>query len=177
MQFTTGRVIVHPHHGPATVSAISDRVVAKKSVSYLELKIHSSDLTISIPASKAEELGLRDVYTTSELSELFDVLHAPTEHEEETWSRRFKDNQEKLRQGELLVAAAVVRDLTRRDRDRGLSSGEKQMLRAARQPILAELGLGLSISDEQAETMLDEAILSPETSKASTGEYALGVAG
>lgn len=165
MQFSTGRTVVHPHHGPATITAITDRVVAKATVSYLELKIHSSDLTISIPASKAEEIGLREVYTANEISELLDVLRAATEHEEETWSRRFKDNQEKLRQGDLLVTAAVVRDLSRRDSERGLSSGEKQMLRTARQPILAELGLGLSISEEEAEKVLDEAILSPEASK------------
>lgn len=159
MQFSTGQIVVHPHHGPATIIEITSRMIKQMPVSYLRLTVHRSDLTIEMPAGKAEELGLREVYDTSELSDLFDVLHAPTDCEENVWSRRFKNHQERLRVGDLLVTAGVVRDLTRREHRSGLSLGEKKMLRSARGPVLAEVCLSMSIPDDQADTLLDTAIL------------------
>ena len=161
MQFSTGQIVVHPHHGPATVTEIFDRTIKTTRLSYLRLAIHRSDLTIDVPVAKAEELGLREIYDTTELKDLFEVLHAPTPPEDNGWSRRFKDHQDKLRLGDLLVTAGVVRDLTRREHRCGLSLGEKKMLRSARNGVLAELCLALSIPDEQAETLLDSAILAP----------------
>ncbi len=162
MQFSTGQIVVHPHHGPATVSAIITRTIKQAPVPYLQLKIHRSDLMVAVPVGKAEEIGLRNVYDPSELAELFAILHAPTEHEEQTWSRRFKNNREKLNVGDLHVTAAVVRDLTRRQQRKGLSAGEKGMLKTAHSSVLAELSLGMSLSDEQAEKLLESAILSSE---------------
>lgn len=162
MQFSTGQIVVHPHHGPATILEIFDRTIRNTEVSYLRLAVHRSDLTIDVPVGKADELGLREICHTTELKELFDVLHAPTPVEDDGWSRRFKDHQDKLRLGDLLVTAGVVRDLTRREHRCGISLGEKKMLRSARGPVLTELCLALSIPDDQAETLLDSAILEPE---------------
>ncbi|MEE2030981.1 CarD family transcriptional regulator [Rhodococcus chondri] len=163
MQFSAGQIIVHPHHGPTTVTDVTSRIIKGASVTYLGLRVHKTDMTVHVPFDRAEELGLRKVYDTDELAELFDVLRAPTGHEEEAWSRRFKDNQEKIKLGDLLVTAGVVRDLTRRERDRGLSTGEKNMLRTARLPVATELALALEVSDEKAEGLIDAAILDPES--------------
>ncbi|UYP19990.1 CarD family transcriptional regulator [Rhodococcus sp. Z13] len=174
MQFSTGQIVVHPHHGPATVAAITTRTIKQQPVSYLQLKVHSSDLTVALPLDKAEEIGLRDVYSSDELKKLFEILHTPTDHEEETWSRRFKENQDRLRSGDLHVTAAVVRDLTRREHRKGLSMGERTMLKAARTTVLTELCLGLSLPEEQAEQMLDSAIMSSEPTASEREVVALG---
>jgi CarD family transcriptional regulator len=163
MQFSAGQIIVHPHHGPTTIIDVTSRTIKGESVAYLGLRVHRSELTVQVPLDRAEELGLRKVYDTEELAELFDVLRAPTGHEEDAWSRRFKDNQEKLKHGDLLVTAGVIRDLTRRDRERGLSMGEKNMLRAARLPVCTELALALAITDEEAESLVEATILDPES--------------
>ena len=77
-----------------------------------------------------------------------------------TWSRRFKANQEKIASGDVIKVAEVVRDLSRRDTDRGLSAGEKRMLSKARQILVSELALAEKTEEEAAESKLDEVLAS-----------------
>ncbi|NLG47354.1 MAG: CarD family transcriptional regulator, partial [Gordonia sp.] len=72
------------------------------------------------------------------------------------WARRFKANQEKLISGDIIKVAEIVRDLWRREQDRGLSAGEKRMLTRARRVLVDELSLAQHTDDEKADTMLDE---------------------
>lgn len=159
MQFSEGQTLIHPHHGPATVTEVLDRSVNGRSRRYVQFQIQRTDLHIAVPVEKADEVGLRSVYATTQVQELLDVLRAPTGEQEEIWSRRFKANGEKLRVGDPLLTAGVVRDLTRRQEERGLSSAEKDMLKHARQPVLAELALALSLPDGEAEELLDSTVL------------------
>lgn len=163
MQFSTGQVVVHPHHGPATVSEIYSRPIRMVPTEYLRLTIHHSDLTIDLPALQAEELGVRALCDAAGLSRLLEVLRAPTGDEQDSWTRRFKENQEKLRRGDLFVAAEVVRDLARREHNSHLSVGEKAMLRSARGPVVTELSLVLSIPEEEAESLIDANIFESES--------------
>lgn len=162
MQFLAGQTVVHPQHGPSTVTQVIHRSMKGVSRSYVELQVHRTDLRVSVPIDTADDVGLRLPSTATQLQELWEVLREPTLHEEEQWSRRMKGNQERLRIGELLATAKVVRDLTRRQDTRGLSAGERDLLKSARQPLVVELGLSLALSDEEAENMLDAAIRGEE---------------
>jgi CarD family transcriptional regulator len=158
MQFEAGQTVIHPQHGPATVVEVFSRSVNGASTDFIGLRVHRSDLRIGVPVDRADEVGLRPVSAAAQVAGLLEVLRAPTGEQEETWSRRFKANQEKLRIGDLFVTAGVVRDLTRRQEARGLSLDEKDQLEHARVPILAELALALSLADEEAERLLTSAI-------------------
>lgn len=159
MQFTEGQTVVHPHHGPATITQIADRTFGKVTRRYLRLQVKGSDLDVAIPLDTAEELGIRSVIGDAELQELFDTLHAPTGPQETAWSRRFKENRERLRVGDLLMTAGVARDLGRRQQEQGVSMGEREMLREARKPIATEIALVMSVDEERAEELIDEAVL------------------
>lgn len=159
MQFTEGQIIVHPHHGPATVTELMTRKIRGVPVTYITLTVQDTNLVISVPLEKSEEVGLRDVFDAEQLERLLVVLGAETGHEEQAWSRRFKENNEKLATGDLYIIAGVVRDLTRRLEDKGLSAGEKDMLKNARKPLMAELALAMDITGEDAEKVLDGAIV------------------
>ncbi|HNM98275.1 MAG TPA: CarD family transcriptional regulator, partial [Marmoricola sp.] len=76
------------------------------------------------------------------------------------WSRRFKANMEKLHFGDVIKVAEVVRDLWRRERDRGLSAGEKRMLAKARKVLVSELALAERTNEDKAEAILDEVLAS-----------------
>ena len=91
---------------------------------------------------------------------VFDVLRAPYTEEPTNWSRRYKANLEKLASGDVLKVAEVVRDLWRRNQDRGLSAGEKSMLQKARGVLVGELALAEKTDEEHASTMLDEVLAS-----------------
>lgn len=158
MQFSAGQTVVHPQHGPSTVTQVVHRSIKGVTRSYVELAVHRSDLCLAIPVDTADDVGLRPPRTAAQLEELWDVLREASPEEEEQWSRRMKGNQEKLRIGDLSVTAGVVRDLVRRDDARGISPGERDMLKNARQPLIIELGLSLGVTDAEAERLLDSVI-------------------
>ncbi|MGO2553347.1 MAG: CarD family transcriptional regulator, partial [Glutamicibacter arilaitensis] len=94
------------------------------------------------------------------LDHVFDVLRAEFTEEPTNWSRRYKANVEKLASGDVIKVAEVVRDLWRRENDRGLSAGEKRMLAKARQVLISELALAKDLDEAKAESLLDEVLAS-----------------
>ena len=74
------------------------------------------------------------------------------------WSRRFKNHVEKLKSGDIYQVAEVVRNLSLREKDKGLSAGEKRMLAQARQILVSELTFALNVYEKEAEAKLDEAL-------------------
>ena len=149
MVFTVGETVVYPHHGAARIEEINTRTIRGQG-----------DLVIEVPAENCDLVGVRDVVSKEGLDRVFEVLRAPYAEEPTNWSRRFKANLEKLASGDVIKVAEVVRDLWRRDKDRGLSAGEKRMLAKARQILVSELALAEKTDEEKAEIRLDEVLAS-----------------
>jgi len=158
MTFKVGETVVYPHHGAALIEAIEERLLQGVTKTYLRLKVAQGDLTVLVPAENAEIVGVRDVVGQEGLDKVFEVLRAPHTEEPTNWSRRYKANGEKLASGDVNKVAEVVRDLWRRDRDRGLSAGEKRMLAKARQILVSELALAEGTNEDKAEIVLDEVL-------------------
>src|SRR3989440_147511 len=158
MVFKVGETVVYPHHGAALIEAIEVRVIKGEERKYLVLKVAQGDLTVRVPADNAEIVGVRDVVGEEGLAKVFDVLRAPHTEEPTNWSRRYKANLEKLASGDVNKVAEVVRDLWRRDKERGLSAGEKRMLSKARDILVGELALAEGTDKEQAEGTLDRVL-------------------
>ena len=158
MVFKVGETVVYPHHGAALIEAIETRTIKGEERKYLVLKVAQGDLTVRVPAENAEVVGVRDVVGQEGLDRVFEVLRAPHTEEPTNWSRRYKANLEKLASGDVNKVAEVVRDLWRREKDRGLSAGEKRMLAKARQILVSELALAEGTDEERAELLLDEVL-------------------
>lgn len=155
MTFTIGQTVVYPHHGAATIEDIAQRVIRGEEKTYLTLRVSQGDLTIQVPAENVDLVGVRDVVDEDGLEEVISVLRAPYVEEPTNWSRRFKANQEKIATGDIVKVSEVVRDLTRRDAHKKLSTGEKRMLTKARQILTSELALARHIDKEGAAQRLD----------------------
>jgi CarD family transcriptional regulator len=158
MTFEVGETVVYPHHGAALIEAIETRVIKGEEKMYLVLKVAQGDLTVRVPAENAEYVGVRDVVGQDGLERVFEILKAPHTEEPTNWSRRYKANVEKIASGDVNKVAEVVRDLWRRDRERGLSAGEKRMLAKARQILVSELALAEGTNEDKAEVLLDEVL-------------------
>ena len=156
MEFKVGEVVVYPHHGAAVIEAIEHREMGGEMLEYLVLQINQSDLVVRVPSKNVEQVGVRDVVGKEGLEKVFSVLRETDVEEAGNWSRRYKANQERLASGDINKVAEVVRDLWRRDQDRGLSAGEKRMLAKARQILVGELALAQPVDEKKADTMLDE---------------------
>ena len=142
MTFAIGQTVVYPHHGAAKIEEISIRTIRGEEKTYLTLRVSQGDLTIQVPAENVDLVGVRDAY-----------IEEPT-----NWSRRYKANQEKIATGDIVKVSEVVRDLTRRDDQKKLSTGEKRMLTKARQILTSELALARGIDKTAAAARLDEVL-------------------
>jgi CarD family transcriptional regulator len=161
MTFAIGETVVYPNHGAAVIENIETRTIKGEDRLYLVLRVvGQTDLVVRVPACNLDLVGVRDVVDAAGLERVFAVLRTPYAEEPTNWSRRFKANLEKLHSGNVLKVAEVVRDLWRRERDRGLSAGEKRMLAKARQNLIGELALAEHVDEDRAETMLDEVLTS-----------------
>jgi len=163
MLFEVGETVVYPHHGAATITEVKTRVIKGVDKLYLTLRVQQGDLVIEVPAENVDLVGVRDVIGREGVDQVFDVLRASFTEEPTNWSRRYKANLEKLATGDVIKVAEVVRDLWRRDQDKGLSAGEKSMLAKARQILVSELALAEKTDEEKASTMLDEVLGSDDS--------------
>ena len=160
MKFEVGETVVYPHHGAAQIIEVSKKTVRGESQTYLKLRVAQGDLIIQVPAANVEMVGVRDVIDKKGVKQVFDVLRAEFVEEPTNWSRRYKANLEKLASGDVVKVSEVVRDLWRRDQDRGLSAGEKRMLAKARQMLISELALARKVDEEKASAELDKVLAS-----------------
>lgn len=160
MKFEVGETVVYPHHGAAEIIEVSEKKIRGEKQKYLKLRVAQGDLIIQVPAANVEMVGVRDVIDRKGVKQVFDVLRAEFVEEPTNWSRRYKANLEKLASGDVVKVSEVVRDLWRRDQDRGLSAGEKRMLAKARQILISELALARKVDEEKASAELDKALAS-----------------
>jgi CarD family transcriptional regulator len=158
MSFDVGDKVVYPHHGAATIERRETKEAFGEEREYFVLRLAYGDLTLMVPVDNTDEVGLRDVIGDDEVDDVFEVLRKKEARMPTNWSRRYKNHVEKLKSGDVYQVAEVVRNLSIRDGDKGLSAGEKRMLAKARQILLSELTFALAVSEEEAEAKLDEVL-------------------
>ena len=74
------------------------------------------------------------------------------------WNRRFKHNRDKMKTGDIFELAEVVRNLSLRDHEKGLSTGEKQMFVKAKKILASELMYAKALDEDAAAEWLDEVL-------------------
>jgi CarD family transcriptional regulator len=154
--FDVGDKVVYPHHGAAVVVEREQRTdFHGESREYLVLRLAYGDLTLKVPVDNTDEVGLREVINDEEVEEVFAVLRKKEARMPANWSRRYKNHVEKLKSGDIYQVAEVVRNLSIRDKDKGLSAGEKRMLTNARRILVSELTFAIGVSEEEAEVRLN----------------------
>jgi CarD family transcriptional regulator, regulator of rRNA transcription len=153
--FKKGDTVVHPEHGAAVVQEVRVKEFLGEKRKYLVLRVVYGDLTVLVPTDSTEQVGLRACVSKTEARKILKTL---TEDESSTaanWSRRFKNNLEKLHSGDPYEVAEVLRNLAIRDREKGLSAGEKRMITKARQILISELAFATGKSEDEAEAVID----------------------
>jgi CarD family transcriptional regulator len=156
--FQKGDTVVHPEHGAAVIQELREKEFLGEKRTYLVLRVAYGDLTLLIPVDSTEQVGLRQVVSKNEVKKVLKVLTEDESSMAANWSRRFKNNIEKLRSGDIYQVAEVVRNLSIREREKGLSAGEKRMVVKARQILISELVYATEGTEEKAEAMIDKVL-------------------
>lgn len=159
MAFKAGDRVVYPHHGAAIIEKTETKEVFGEKTDYLVLRMAHGEMMLSVPVDKAEEVGMRWPISGEDVEDLFEVLQRRDVREPANWSRRFKNHQEKLKSGDVYQVAEVVRNLALRDREKGLSAGEKTLYNKARSVLVSELSFALDVSEDDATDKVDGALV------------------
>jgi len=159
--FDVGDKVVYPHHGAGTVVSKDTRVVLGHEREYLTIKILHNDMTVNVPTENAEKVGLRWVIDQEMVEVVVRALSGESTEMPKNWNRRFKHNRDKMKTGDILELAEVVRNLALRDHEKGLSTGEKQMYVKAKKILASELMYAKDMTEEEAAAWLDDVLANP----------------
>jgi CarD family transcriptional regulator len=153
--YKVGDKVVYPHHGAGTVVKRERREVLGEKREYLTIKILHNDMTVNVPSENAEAVGLRKVIGEDMVKVVVKALTGGGTAMPKNWNRRFKHNRDKMKTGDILELAEVVRNLSLRDSEKGLSTGEKQMFVKAKKILASELMYAKDMDEEEAAEWLD----------------------
>jgi CarD family transcriptional regulator len=153
--FEVGETIVYPPHGAGRIEAKETKLILGEERCYLTIRILHSDMTLMVPADGAQEAGVRHVIADEGIEELVEVLTGEETESSGTFSRRFRQNREKIKTGDAFELAEVIRNLSLRDRTKALSTGERQMLAQAKRILSGELAYARGTDEHEALDWLD----------------------
>ena len=159
MTYKPGDRVVYPHHGAAIIEKTESREIAGEQKEFFVLRMAHGELTLRVPVDKVDEVGMRPPISTEDVEDLFALLAKKDVREPANWSRRFKNHQEKLKSGDVYQVAEVVRNLSLREKTKGLSAGEKTMYTKARNVLVSELSFALDVSEEDAMAQVDKQLV------------------
>jgi CarD family transcriptional regulator len=163
--YDVGDKVVYPHHGAGTVVKKEKREVLGEQREYLTIKILHNDMTVQVPSENAEKVGLRRVIGEKEVGVVLKALTGVSTEMPKNWNRRFKHNRDKMKTGDILELAEVVRNLALRDREKGLSTGEKQMFVKAKKILASELMYAKDMDEETCADWLEDVLASDSPPK------------
>ena len=153
--FTIGDKIVYPMHGAGVIEEIEKKKILGETKEYYILKVPCGDMKIMIPVGSCEDIGIRSTIPGEDLSAVYRLLSEDSTEMSGNWNRRYRENMEKLKTGDIYEVTEVVRNLTRIDRTKKLSTGEKKMLSNAKQILFSELILVSGMSKEEVEAKIE----------------------
>ena len=158
--YKVGDKVVYPHHGAGTVVKKEKRTVLGEEREYLQIQILHNDMTVQVPTENADRVGLRKVIDETTVEQVLKALRGSGTTMPKNWNRRFKHNRDKMKTGDIFELAEVVRNLSLRDHEKGLSTGEKQMFVKAKKILASELMYAKDMDEEEAAEWLDDVLLS-----------------
>lgn len=156
--YSVGDKVLYPTHGAGVIDSIEEKTLLGEKKSYYTMRMPVGDMKVMVPLESADAAGLRRVVSKSEAENVIKKLATDEPYENSSWNRRFRENSEKIRSGNIYLVASVVRSLTIRERERGLSTGEKKMLSDSRQILMSELVLSLDKTKEEVSEMIEKSI-------------------
>ena len=155
--FNVGDKIVYPMHGAGTIDSIEEKDILGEKQSYYILRM-PGEVKVMIPTAKAEAVGVRNVIDKQSAEKVIGILEQDETLMDKNWNKRYRDNMEKMKSGNIYEVADVVRNLSFKQKEKGLSTGEKKMLNNAKQILVSELVLAEHASQEEVETLIDNKI-------------------
>ena len=156
--YKIGDKIVYPMHGAGIIEQIEEKVILGEKREYYVLRVPCGDMKIMIPVDKSDDIGVRSVINADEMEQVLSILRGDSTEMSPNWNRRYRENTDKLKTGDVREVAEVVRNLLRTDREKTLSTGEKKMLSSARQILVSEMILASDLDPAEADKLIGSTV-------------------
>ena len=155
--FNVGDQIVYPMHGAGTIDSIEEKDILGEKQSYYILRM-PGEIKVMVPVDKAEQVGVRNIIDKTSADKVFSLLSQDETEMDKNWNKRYRDNMEKIKSGDIYEIADVVRNLSFKQKEKGLSTGQKKMLTNAKQILVSELVLAQQADQNEIEELVDSKI-------------------
>ncbi len=155
MTFHVGDKIAHPLHGAGVIDHIEKRRINGTEREYYVMKLPVGDMVVMIPREGCSEIGVRPIVDSSTAEKILAAIPGIEINMTTNWNKRYRENMIRIKSGDLMEVAAVVKGLMSRDTERGLSTGERKMLHSAKQILISEIVLADNSTYDEVEKRLD----------------------
>ena len=158
--FSVGDKVAHPMHGAGVIDRIVTETIAGSTQDYYVFRMPVGGLELKIPTASSEKSGLRDVWEAAKSRRLLEELPSlEAASFSGSWNQRSRETMEQLKSGDLYQVARVIKSLIHRDSEKGLSTGERKMLRTAKQILITEMVLSIGLDYRQVEEQVNSSVL------------------
>ena len=144
--FNSGEFVVYPAHGVGKVADISTQKIGGAELELIVVNFDKDKMTLRVPLSKAESVGLRKISEMQVMDEALGVLKGKAKVRKIMWSRRAQEYENKINSGSPVAIAEVVRDLYRRENLSEQSYSERQIYEQALDRLANEYAICNNIS-------------------------------
>ena len=151
-------MIAHPMHGAGVIESIEKKKINGVTREYYVLRMPVGGMLVMIPVSNTEEIGVRPIISEEQADEIIDSINDIEVDMSQNWNRRYRENMLRIKSGDLTEVARVVKGLMARDEERGLSTGERKMLRNAKQILISEIFLSKHSTYDEIEEKINAAM-------------------
>ena len=152
--YKIGDSVVYPMHGAGVIEDIEQKEILGKQQSYYVIRMPIGDMKVMVPMNNAAGVGMRDVIDKAEAENVLEAFRTVETDVIQNWNKRFRENMVKIKSGDIFEVSAVVKSLMLRDRQKGLSTGERKMLSNAKQILISEIVVATGIDHDNIESRL-----------------------
>ncbi|TYQ15152.1 UNVERIFIED_CONTAM: CarD family transcriptional regulator [Acetivibrio alkalicellulosi] len=153
--YNIGDRIVYPMHGAGVIESIEEKEILGNTQSYYVVKIPIGEMRVLIPTGNVNHIGIREIISETDADKVFMLLGSKSDITTANWNKRYRENMDKMKSGNIYEVVDVVNALIQREREKGLSTGERKMLSSAKQILISELVLAKNMDPCELENIID----------------------
>jgi len=156
--FQVNEIVVYAKLGVGRIVGIGEKDVCGALVECFVIKSVGKKLTIMLPTARAQSLGLRKLASQDVVAQVYQTLTGRSRIRRMMWARRAQEYEAKIRSGNLVMIAEVVRDLYRSDKNADVSYSERQLYETALLRLAQELASIDGRSDLETRSTIEEVL-------------------
>lgn len=157
MPFEIGEKAVYPAHGVGVIKNLTTSRIDDVDYEFYVLKILENGMTIHVPIDNADAIGMREIIPREAVELVYEVLRDRKKPaDKQTWNRRYREYMNKIKTGDPLEVAAVLRDLALLKKEKTLSFGERKMYDQAHSLIVQEVAVAKDVDESKIKKEIDK---------------------